>query len=526
MDDHPPLSSTIPMTITQAALTWPEADAVIGLGANFSYRELAGLVDDGAAGLTTLGVRQGDRVAIWAPNSSAWIVAAFAVYRIGAILVPVNTRYTAGEAGDILDRAGVGVVLTIGDFLGVDYSERVVGLATGPAGFTVVTLDDAGVAGTPWGDVMADGRRERVTGWDDWPTIEPDDVSDLVFTSGTTGAPKGAMLTHGASVLGYSTFGDMVGMEPGDRLLAIPPFFHCFGLKACILASVIHGVALRPVAVFNSADVAAAIEQDQITILPGPPTVFISLLDDASVDLARLTSLRLAVTGAAKTPPDVYRRIAEELGVKIAQGYGLTESTALVSHNNVDDDLGVIATTVGRAVAGMELRIVDADHQPVPAGEPGELLVRGPLVMQGYWEDSEATARAIDAEGWLHTGDIGTLSPDGYLRITDRIKDMYIVGGFNVYPAEVELIMAGHPDIEDVAVVGVPDHRMGEVGAAFVVLHPGRRTEESAIIGWCREHMANFKVPRRVIFIDALPRNASGKVEKFTLPIGDGLSPV
>ena len=525
MDDRPPQSSTIPTTITRAATAWPDADAVIGPGANLSYGALAGLVDDGAVGLSALGVRQGDRVAIWAPNSSAWIVAAFAVYRIGAILVPVNTRYTAGEAGDILHRAGVGVVLTVGDFLGVDYSERVAGLAHGSAGFTVVTLDDAGVAGTPWSDVLAAGRQERVTGWDDWPTIEPEDVSDLVFTSGTTGAPKGAMLTHGASVLGYSTFGDMVGMVPGDRLLAIPPFFHCFGLKACILASVIHGVAVRPVAVFNPADVAVAIEQDQITVLPGPPTVFLSLLDDGSVDLDRLTSLRLAVTGAAKTPPDVYRRIAKDLGVKIAQGYGLTESTALVSHNDVDDDLGVIATTVGRAVAGMELRIVGTDGQPVPAGEPGELLVRGPLVMRGYWEDPEATARAVDAEGWLHTGDIGTVSRDGYLRITDRIKDMYIVGGFNVYPAEVELIMAGHPNIEDVAVVGVPDHRMGEVGTAFVVLRPGRTADESAIIGWCREHMANFKAPRRVIFIDALPRNASGKVEKFTLSLDDGRSP-
>lgn len=482
-----------------------------------TYSELARLVDDGAVGLANLGVHQGDRVAIWAPNSSPWIVAALAIYRIGAILVPINTRYTSGEAGDILDRTGVGVVLTAGDFLGVNYSQRVAELATESGGRAVVTLDDAGIAGTPWSAVLAAGRQMRASGWNEWPTIEPDDVSDLVFTSGTTGTPKGAKLTHGASVLGYRTFGDLVGMVPGDRLLAVPPFFHCFGLKACILASLVHGVAVRPVAVFSAPDVAAVIQAERITILPGPPTVFISLLDDASVDLTGLRSLRLAITGAAKTPPDVYRRIANHLGVKIAQGYGLTEATALVSHNDVDDDLDAIASTVGRAVAGMELRIANADNQPVPAGEPGELLVRGPLVMQGYWDDPEATAKAIDAEGWLHTGDIGTLSEDGYLRITDRIKDMYIVGGFNVYPAEVELIMATHPDIEEVAVVGVPDHRMGEVGAAFVVLRRSRSTEEVAIIEWCRGHMANFKVPRRVVVVEALPRNASGKVLKFTL---------
>jgi acyl-CoA synthetase (AMP-forming)/AMP-acid ligase II len=517
MKGRPPLSSTIPEAIARAVETWSDADAVIGPDTNLSYAQLARLVDDGAVGLATLGVRQADTVAIWAPNSSAWIVAALAVYRIGAILVPVNTRYSSDEAADIVVRAGVSVVLTAGDFLGVDYSQRVAELVTESSGLTVVTLDDAGVTGTPWSDVLAAGRRERAAGWNEWPAVEPNDVSDLVFTSGTTGAPKGAMLTHGASVLGYSTFGDLVGMVPGDRLLAIPPFFHCFGLKACILASLLHGVAVRPVAVFNAAEVASAIEEEQITILPGPPTVFISLLDDASADLALLTTLRLAITGAAKTPPDVYRRIAKDLRVKIAQGYGLTEATALVSHNDVDDDLDVIATTVGRAVAGMDLRIVDADNQPVRTGEPGELVVRGPLVMRGYWNDPEATAMAIDASGWLHTGDIGTLSEDGYLRITDRIKDMYIVGGFNVYPAEVELIMAGHPDIEDVAVVGVPDRRMGEVGTAFVVLRPGRTATESVIIEWSREHMANFKAPRRVIFIDALPRNASGKVLKFAL---------
>ena len=325
------------------------------------------------------------------------------------------------------------------------------------------------------------------------------------------------MLTHGASVLAYSTFGDLVGMEPGDRLLAIPPFFHCFGLKACILAALLHGVALRPVPVFNSTEAAAIIARDRITILPGPPTVFISLLDDTAVDLAGLTSLRLAVTGAAKTPADVYRRIAGDFGVKIAQGYGLTESTALVSHNSVDDDLNVIASTVGRAVAGMELRIVDTDGRNVPPGTSGELWVRGPLVMRGYWEDPKATAEAVDPDGWLHTGDVGTLSEDGYLCVTDRIKDMYIVGGFNVYPAEVELIMAGHPSIEEVAVVGVPDHRMGEVGTAFVVARADRVVEETEIVAWCRRHMANFKVPRQVILVDSLPRNASGKVLKFQL---------
>jgi acyl-CoA synthetase (AMP-forming)/AMP-acid ligase II len=298
----------------------------------------------------------------------------------------------------------------------------------------------------------------------------------------------------------------------------VNPFFHAFGLKAGILASLLKGATVVPHAVFDVDAVMRRVVEEHITMLPGPPTIYQSILghpDAASFDLR---SLRLAVTGAAAIPVELIRRMRSDLGFEtVVTGYGLTEATGIATMCRHDDDPETIATTAGRAIPGVEVRVVRDDGTVLPPGEPGEVVVRGYNVMRGFVDDETATKEAIDADGWLHTGDVGVLDDRGNLRITDRKKDMFIVGGFNAYPAEIENMISDHPSVGQVAVVGIPDERLGEVGCAFVVLRPGTTLEPDELVAWCRDTMANYKVPRRVHVVDALPLNASGKVLKYEL---------
>jgi acyl-CoA synthetase (AMP-forming)/AMP-acid ligase II len=308
------------------------------------------------------------------------------------------------------------------------------------------------------------------------------------------------------------------GLSEGDRYRIINPFFHTFGLKAGILACLLTGATIVPHAVFDVEQVMQRVAEERISMLPGPPTIYQSILDHPRAGEFDLSSLRLAVTGAAPVPMELIRRMREELKFEsVVRGFGLTEATGIATMCRHDDPAEWISETEGRAIPGTELRIFDDDNQPVATGEAGEVVIRGYNVMQGFLDDPEATAEAIDADGWLHTGDIGTLDPDGNLRITDRKKDMFIVGGFNAYPAEIENMISDHPAVSQVAIVGVPDTRLGEVGCAFVVLRPDQTLTADELIAWCRERMANYKVPRSVQVVDALPLNASGKVLKFEL---------
>ena len=320
-----------------------------------------------------------------------------------------------------------------------------------------------------------------------WPAAAPpsreDDASDIIFTSGTTGKPKGAVLGHGASVRTYLAWSELVGLRRGDRYLVVYPFFHTAGLKSGLLACVLRGATIVPHAVFDVVPVMERVASERITMLPGPPTVFQSILNHPDFASFDLSSLRLSVTGAAIVPVDVIRRMRDELRFEtVVTGYGLTETTGTVSMCRHDDAPEVIATTVGRPLPGVSVRIVDDAGQSVAPDDPGEILVRGFNVMKEYFEDPTATKEAIDEEGWLRTGDIGILGQDGNLRITDRKKDMYIVGGFNAYPAEIEGIMVGHPQVGQVAVVGVPDERLGEVGVAFVVPRPGQTVDPDELV--------------------------------------------
>jgi HIP---CoA ligase len=511
---------TIPGVLAHAASAFATRDALVDERDRLTYSGLAADVEMTARAIVASAVKPGDRVAIWAPNTTEWAIAALAIYSAGAVLVPLNTRFKGAEAAYILERADVRLLFTVTDFLATDYVELLRSASPVASLREIVVL-----RGTPapdtvsWSAFLDRADRvipEELTSVRD--AVGPDDLSDVLFTSGTTGRPKGAMLTHGASVRAYTAWSDVVGLREGDRYLVVNPFFHAFGLKAGILASILKGAAIIPHAVFDVDAVMQRAAEEQVSMLPGPPTIYQSILDHPHLADFDMSSLRLAVTGAAAVPVELIRRMRAELGFEtIVTGYGLTEATGIATMCRHDDDPETISKTAGRAIPGTEVQTVDDAGTPVGPGNPGEVIVRGYNVMKGFIHDPEATAEAIDADGWLHTGDIGVLDARGNLQITDRKKDMFIVGGFNAYPAEIEGMMLEHPGVSQVAIVGVPDTRMGEVGYAYVVARPAAALDADELKAWCREHMANYKVPRAVEIVEALPLNASGKVLKFEL---------
>jgi len=498
------------------------AEAVVDGDRRVTCSELVDLVARTARALVASGVAPGERVAVWAPNSLEWIVAALGVTTAGGVLVPVNTRFKGSEAAYILGRSGASALFTVRGFLDTDYPALLAdaGVDLPALAHTIVISGEPGEAPgeVGWADFL-----DRADAVDDAAldarvaAIGPDDPSDVVFTSGTTGNPKGVVMAHGQALRAYLDWCDWAGLREGDRYLIVNPFFHIFGYKAGCLASLMRGATIFPLAVFDVPVVLEVVQRERITVLPGAPTIYQSILDFPGRDAYDLSSLRLAVTGAADIPVELITRVAEELPFEtIRTGYGLTEA-GTVTGSRTDDDFTHIATTVGVPWPGFAVRTVDTDNREVPAGEPGEVCVRGDTVMRGYLDDPEATAAAFDADGYLHTGDLGVFDADGYLRIVGRIKDMFIVGGFNAYPAEIENLLLGHPRVAQAAVVGIPDARLGEVGMAFLVLRDGPPVTADEIIEWSRATMANFKVPRRVAFVDALPTNATGKVVKDEL---------
>jgi len=348
--------------------------------------------------------------------------------------------------------------------------------------------------------------------------VSGDDLCHIMFTSGTTGLPKGAMLIHSAICRGFKSWCEVIGLRAGDRYLIVNPYFHAFGLNSGILACLMTGAANIPHAVFDVPAVMARVPEERISMLPGPPAIYQTILNHPDLDSFDMSTLRLAVTGAAAIPVEMILRMRARLGFEtIVTGYGLTEASGIATMCRHDDDPETIARTSGRAIADVEVQVVDTDGNEVRRGEPGEIVVRGYNVMLGYLDDPGQTAETVDADGWLHTGDIGVMDERGNIDITDRKKDMFIVGGFNAYPAEIENIMLAHPHIGQVAVIGMPDDRLGEMAVATVVPASGYDPTEAEIIAWCRKEMANYKAPRRVRFTDALPLNASGKVLKYVL---------
>jgi HIP---CoA ligase len=525
--------ATIGAAVERAAAMFGDTEALVDDRQRLSFTDLATGVSRSARALLAAGLTRGDTVAIWAPNVAEWALAALGAVGIGAVVVPLNTRYQPTEAADIIARSRARMVVCTEGFLGRGYASELVALAdTLPHLDTVVAITvadgDTPAPAVPtgaigWDDLLASGHDiDDVTLAAARTAVGPDDIGDIIFTSGTTGAPKGVMTTHSQTLRAFAAWSAVVGLTHGDRYLVVNPFFHTFGYKAGIVASLLRGATVVCEPVFDAGVVLDHIGTERISMLPGPPTLYLTILEHPRRDDVDLSSLRLAVTGAAAVPEEMVRRMHSELGfATVVTGYGLTEATGVVTMCRSGDDPAIISTTSGRAIDGIEVAVVDDAGNPLPVGEPGEIVCRGYNVMVGYLDDPAATAEAIDAHGWLHTGDIGILDDAGYLRITDRLKDMFIVGGFNAYPAEIENMLSEHPAVAQVAVVGVPDARMGEVGAAWVVARSGVVDDpaalEAELSSWARQRMANFKVPRTFHVVDALPTNASGKVLKYQL---------
>ena len=502
---------TTPAVLDRMALDYADHEAVITPDRSFTFAELRDEVRRTAAAMAGLGVHPGDRVAIWSPNTWHWVVACLATHYAGAVTVPLNTRYTATEATDILERTKAPLLIAMGRFLGADRLADLDRTAL-PALRHIVRVPVDEPDGT-WDEFLAgpqlpmheiDARAQAV---------QPDDISDILFTSGTTGRSKGVLCAHRQSLSASASWAACGQITSADRYLCINPFFHNFGYKAGILACLQTGATLIPQLTFDPEQAMRIVQDQKITVLPGPPTIYQTLLDHPSRKDFDLSSLRFAVTGAAVVPVVLIERMQGELDFEIVlTAYGLTESSGFGTMCRIDDDPVTVATTCGRPMADFELRIDAPDESGA-----GEVLLRGPNVMIGYLDDPAATAATVDADGWLHTGDIGTVDDAGNLRITDRLKDMYICGGFNVYPAEIEQALARLDGVADTAVIGVPDERLGEVGRAFIVRRAGADLDEDAVIAYTRQHLANFKTPRSVVFLDALPRNAGGKIVKPTL---------
>ena len=503
---------TIPGAARHAAVCWPHGIALIVGSRRWTFTELWTDVRAVASAMLASGIGHADKVAIWAPNTREWILAAMGAQAVGATIVPMNTRFKGGEATDILRRAQVKLLFAPADFLGQDYAAL------------VMDADLPDLVETIHIDKDFDRFVSRGKGADDpnvsvaLAKLKPDDISDIIFTSGTTGWPKGALSAHGQVTQMFGDWSVRVDLRAGDRYLVVNPFFHTFGYKAGWIACLLRGAAIVPMRTFDVAEMVSQIETNRISFIPGPPTIYQSLLQEQTgAGRHDFSSLRVAVTGAAPVPPALVERMRLELGMSnVVNGYGMTEC-GCISMTRQGDDAETIASSCGLPLPGIEVRCVGEDGTDMPLDKPGELLVRGYGVMRGYLDDADATAATIDADGWLHTGDIGSIDGNGYLRITDRKKDMFISGGFNCYPAEIEKLLSEHPAVGIVAVIGISDERLGEVGKAFVVARPGAALTATDLASWAKANMANYKVPRQFVITADLPKNAAGKVVKAEL---------
>lgn len=514
--------SVVPAAVLAKAAEIPESMAIVDGDRRITYSELAQRIGEAASGMLAAGVEPGDRVAIWAPNSANWIIATLGAQAVGAAAVPINTRYKSAEAAHPIAFTGAKILIAANGFMGMD-AEAAVALAEGDTGseIRIVDLNAPDDSEASWASFVAAGKTVDETAWQAaLAAVDADDICDIMFTSGSTGKPKGVPHRHGVTVRQTLNTVLQNGNVASDRYLVVNPFFHVFGYTGGWMPALLVGATVYPLAVFDVERVLNLIETEKITYFPGPPTIFHSILEHPRLTEFDVSSLRVTLTGAADVPVELIQRMLDELTFdRVIQAYGMTEC-GTVTYTLPDDDAATVAASIGVACHDCELRIVDNDNNPVAPNEPGEIVVRGYSVMDGYLDDEAGTAKAIDSEGWLHTGDRGSCDEKGYFRILGRTSDMVIVGGFNVYPAEVEDMMREHPAVENVAVIGVPDARLGEVVCAYIVPR-GDENEcsQEAIVAWCRERMANFKVPRYVVPIKEFPLTGSNKVSKVDLRI-------
>ena len=506
---------TLPKLLQSVAERHADGVAIKDGSVIISYRELYQQAMQVGKACIAAGLNAGDRAAIWAPNIYEWIVAATGLQLVGGVLVPLNNRLSGAEAADILGRSQAKMLFT---YTQLEKGEPLAMLADQElpqlTARVVFRNDESASAWQTFlksGESVSDQQVEERA-----DAVQPDDIADMLFTSGTTGKPKGVLCTHSQNIRVFDIWADTVGLTSDDNYLIINPFFHSFGYKAGWLAALIKGARIFPAITFDKEAVMGQIQRDKITVMPSVPSMFEMMINDPQRAEFDLSSLRVCTTGGAAIPVQLVEDMREKLGFEtVVTAYGLTESTGMVSICRPEDDAKTIATTSGRAIDGIEVKCANpVTGDEVPRGSEGEIWVRGYNVMQGYFEMPEATAETITEDGWMRTGDIAVMDERGYIRITDRLKDMYIMNGENVYPAEVEKLLYGLEGVAQVAVIGVPKQPQGEVGMAFIVKLPDSDLDDTTVKGFCEMNLARYKVPFYVHFLDALPMNAMGKVVK------------
>jgi fatty-acyl-CoA synthase len=528
---EPPLwEAAIGQALDEAAARWPDQDAVVCVEQEicWSYAELHRRAERVASALLGLGLEPGDRVGIWAPNCAEWALIQFATAKAGLILVNINPAYQTEELAFTLNKVGVKALATTSPFKTSDYVGMVRTLAPesltdapgalnasrlpllrhlifigegAPAGF--LAFDDLyGLPGPPLPGGLANT-----------------DAINIQFTSGTTGLPKGATLTHRNILNNARNLAAGMNLRHGDRLCIPVPLYHCFGMVMGNLACLSAGAAMvYPGRGFDPLTTLKTLERERCTQVHGVPTMFIAELEHPDFARFNLSALRGGVMAGAPCPVAVMHKVMQRMHMsEVTIGYGMTETSPISFQSAIDDPVGKRVSTIGRVQPHLEIKLVDADGQTVARGQPGEICTRGYSVMLGYWDDAEKTAEAIDPEGWMHTGDLGVLDDDGYCNIVGRLKDMIIRGGENVYPREVEEFLFTHPKVEEVQVVGVPDPKFGEELCAWIRLAAGQSCDAEEITGFCRGRIAHYKIPRYVKFVDAFPMTVTGKIQKFQI---------
>jgi len=531
------LNVTVGGILEQMAQKYPDQDALVypDRGLRFSYREFDAETDRVARGLLRLGIRKGEHVAIWATNVPEWVVLQFATAKIGAVLVTINTNYQAHELEYVLRQSDSTTLFLVQEFKGTDFVETlrrvvpelsraslgVVHSTEHPKLRQVIFLGDQAPAELlSFRDLARLGEEvpESVLA-ERKNQLRPSDVINMQYTSGTTGFPKGVMLTHLNIVNNAYNIGQCMNFSAQDRLCIPVPFFHCFGCVLGTMVCVTHGAAMVPVETFTPEAVLEAVQAEKCTALHGVPTMFIAELEHPGFADYDLSSLRTGIMAGSPCPIEVMKRVIREMHCsEITIAYGQTESSPVITQTRTDDPIELRVASVGRALPEVEVKIVNpVCGSELGPGEQGELCTRGYLVMAGYYNMPEATAQAIDDDGWLHTGDLAVMDENGYCRITGRIKDMIIRGGENVYPREVEEFLYSHPKVQDVQVIGVPDRKYGEQVMACIRLKEGQTSTVEEIRDYCRDQISRFKIPHYVQFVDDYPMTASGKIQKFKL---------
>lgn len=528
---------TIGDLLDEKAQRFPDKDALVHPfeGVRYTTTEFRDVCDRVARGFMALGIGKGDHVAIWATNYPQWVISQFATAKIGAVLVTVNTNYKKFELEYLLRQSDSMTLIMMGGTKDNDYVSHINAIcpelaacepgqlksAKLPYLKNVIFLDDTLPAGMyHWSDVekMADAVSDE-----DRAALQaqtrPHDVINMQYTSGTTGFPKGVMLTHYNVINDGKMIGECMDFSEKDRLCIPVPLFHCFGCVLGVMASVTNDAAMVVVDHFNPLKVMQAIEMEKCTAVHGVPTMFIAMLGNSEFNSFDFSSLRTGIMAGSPCPVEVMKEVVERMGAsEITIAYGQTEASPVVTQTRTDDPIALRVSTVGRALPEMEVKIVDAEtNEDVPPGVQGEIVTRGFQVMKGYYKMPEATAQAIDKDGWLHTGDLGMMDENGYFKVTGRLKDMIIRGGENIYPREIEEFLYTHDSVKDVQVVGVPDVKYGEEVLACVILKEGADETEDSMIEFVKNGLSKFKAPRYVRFIDAFPMTASGKIQKYKL---------